>query len=226
MFAQEDERTQVKICGITNLPDARFVAGAQADFVGFIFHEDSPRYIKPAEAGAIINWLEGPRPVGVFVNKTTDEVNAIATQTGIELVQLHGNESPEYCQLIEKPIIKAISVGPEATPEELFNRVESYAPFVEYVLFDTGHKTLWGGTGEVFDWEVLKDLTNDLPFFLAGGISVDNVRAACRAVHPFAVDISSGVESEPGTKDFGKLSDLFEEMREIWKLQEMGELGN
>jgi len=109
----------VKICGITNLEDARFVSGALADYVGFIFYPDSPRYIEPAKAGAIINWLEGPEKVGVFVNQPLDDVQSIARQTGLDFVQLHGDESVEYCNLMDKPVIKVFHITPETTAGEL-----------------------------------------------------------------------------------------------------------
>jgi len=224
MFAREENRTRIKICGITNLQDARFVAGAMAEFVGFIFYEPSPRYIQPAEAGAIINWLEGPRPVGVFVNEGIDQVNETAMQTGIELIQLHGNETPGYCELIEKPVIKVIHIPEEARAEEIVKKVEQYMPYVEHLMFDTKTEKLWGGTGRTFDWNLLKDITGDIPFFLSGGLHAGNVREACRLVQPYAVDLSSGVEKKPGKKDFSKLNRFFEEMREVQKLQEMDDL--
>jgi phosphoribosylanthranilate isomerase len=98
MMNEEAYRTRVKICGLTNLEDARYVSGALADYLGFIFYEKSPRYIEPPKAGAIINWIEGPETVGVFVNQPLDDVNLIVRQTGIDLVQLHGTESPDYCR--------------------------------------------------------------------------------------------------------------------------------
>jgi len=224
MFADEDNRTRIKICGITSLEDARFVAGALADYMGFIFYEKSKRYIDPGQAGAIINWLEGPSYVGVFVNQPLDEVNDIARQTGLHYVQLHGEEKPEYCGLMEKPVIKAIHVGPDDSPDDLRERVESYLDVVEYLLFDTKNEEVWGGSGKTFDWSVIKDITDDFPFFLSGGLNADNIREACRKVSPYAVDLSSGVEMEPGVKDYNKIEQFFDEMREIWKQQEVGEL--
>lgn len=224
MFAREEDRTKIKICGITNLQDSRFVAGALADYIGFIFYEKSPRYIEPAQAGAIINWLEGPRPVGVFVNEDIENVNETAVQTGIELVQLHGNESPEYCSSIDKPVIKVVHVNNDTTPHDIEQQVADYLPHIEHILFDTKTDKLWGGTGKTFNWDLLKELTDEIPFFLSGGLNSQNVRQACQTVHPYAVDVSSGVEKEPGKKDFSKLNDFFEEMREVQSLQEMGNL--
>src|SRR5690625_7997261 len=101
------DRIEVKICGLTRLEDARFAAGALADYLGFIFYEKSPRFISPAKAGAIVNWLEGSETVGGFVNQPLDDVNMIARQTGIRMGQLHGRESPAYCRTVDRQVIKA-----------------------------------------------------------------------------------------------------------------------
>ncbi|HKK47282.1 MAG TPA: phosphoribosylanthranilate isomerase [Balneolaceae bacterium] len=224
MFADPEERTKVKICGVTSLQDARFVAGALAHYMGFIFYEDSPRYIDPAKVGAIINWLEGPKYVGVFVNQALDDVNMIGRQTGIDYVQLHGNENPDYCSLVDKPIIKAIHVSQDDTGSDLKKRVEPYWDHVEFLLFDTKVEGKWGGTGQSFDWSILDDVAGAVPYFLSGGLNAANVRSACELVHPYAVDVSSGLESKPGVKDYEKIENFMDEMREIWDKQEMGEL--
>ncbi len=224
MFADEEERTKVKICGLTSLEDARFAAGALANYLGFIFFEESPRYISHAEAGAIINWIEGPECVGVFVNQPMDDVNMIARQTGIDLVQLHGNESPEYCELIDKPVIKVIHVESGTSESDLKTAVEPYLSTVDYLMFDTKVEEKWGGTGKTFEWSLIKNVAEGKPIFLSGGLNVENIRRACREVSPYAVDLSSSLESEPGRKDFDKVEAFMEEMRDIWEEQEMGTL--
>lgn len=201
----DSSRTKVKICGITSLEDARFVAGALADYMGFIFYEDSPRHVTPAKAGAMINWIEGTQCVGVFVNQPLDDVNMIARQTGIDLVQLHGNENPDYCSLVDKPVIKAIHIKEGDSTSELNKRIEPYHDQVDYLLFDTKVDGKWGGTGQSFDWSILNEVTQGLPYFLSGGLNPDNIREACKQVKPYAVDVSSGLESEPGIKDFAKI---------------------
>jgi len=221
MFAEPENRTKVKICGLTTLEDARFVSGALADYLGFIFYPESPRYIEPAKAGAIINWLEGPGKVGVFVNQPLDDVNSIAKQTGIDYVQLHGNESPDYCALVEKPIIKAFHIEQDTDPSELISRIEPYLDQVEYLLFDTKSDTDWGGTGQIFDWNILDEISNDKPFFLSGGLNAKNVQDAIQTVQPYAVDLSSGLEESPGLKDFDKIELFFDKMRDIWEEQEL-----
>ncbi|WP_340103204.1 phosphoribosylanthranilate isomerase [Rhodohalobacter sp. 8-1] len=224
MFAEPENRTKVKICGITNLEDARFVSGALADYVGFIFYPNSPRFIEPAKAGAIINWLEGPEKVGIFVNQPLDDVKSIARQTGLDYVQLHGDESVEYCDLMEKPVIKVFHITPDTSAENLRTSIEPYIDSVEYLLFDTKQPDKWGGTGTSFDWNVLSDLKEIKPFFLSGGLKPENIRQAIKLARPYAIDLSSGVEESPGLKDFSKIEDLFDELRDIWDLQEMGEL--
>ena len=221
MFAEPEKRTKVKICGLTTLEDARFVSGALADYLGFIFYPESPRYIEPAKAGAIINWLEGPGKVGVFVNQPLDDVNSIAKQTGIDYVQLHGNESPDYCALVEKPIIKAFHIEKDTDPTELISRVESYLDRVDYLLFDTKSDTEWGGTGQTFNWNILDEITSDKPFFLSGGLNTKNVQDAIQTVQPYAIDLSSGLEESPGLKDFDKIELFFDKMRDIWEEQEL-----
>lgn len=221
MFADPENRTKVKICGITNLEDARFVSGALADFIGFIFYEKSPRFIEPAKAGAIINWLEGPGKVGVFVNQPLDDVNSIARQTGLDFVQLHGSESVEYCGLVEKPIIKVLHIDENTEPADLLKSCEEYETEVEYFLFDTKIDGKWGGTGKTFDWSVLNDVSEIKPFFLSGGLNNENIREAIETVSPFAVDLSSGLEESAGLKDFEKIEQFFDVMRDVWEDQEM-----
>lgn len=212
-----EDRTNVKICGITNLEDARFASGAMADYLGFVFYEGSPRHVTPAEAGAIRNWIEGVPCVGVFVNQPMDDVNMIARQTGVDLVQLHGTESPEYCSLVEKPVIKAIHVEAGTTAEELAGEAARYREVAEYLLFDTKMEGRWGGTGRAFDWSLLEEVSGELPWFLAGGLTPQNVAEACRTARPAAVDVSSGVEVEgrPGVKDYDKIDELMNQMRSL-----------
>lgn len=210
----EEDRIKVKICGITTLEDARFASGALADYLGFVFYEESPRYVEPARAGAIRNWIEGLQCVGVFVNQPLDDVNMIARQTGVDLVQLHGNETPAYCELVEKPVVKALHVDSEASAGSLSEEVRQYENTADYLLFDTKVEGAWGGTGQTFDWDLLKEVSGNLPFFLAGGITPDNVIEACEAAAPHAVDVSSGVEAgRPGIKDYDKIDELMNRMR-------------
>ncbi len=205
--------TKVKICGITQLHDARTAAVAGADFLGFIQYPESPRYIKPDVAKEIIEWVRGPEPVGVFVNETAETVNEICERVGFRLAQLHGHESPDVCAAIEVPVIKAIQVQHDASTEQVSAMVEPYLEVVDFVLLDTHHTSLWGGTGESFNWRVARELASKVDLFLAGGISAENVAEAIHTMRPYAVDLSSSVEESPGIKDLDKLDAFFEAFR-------------
>ncbi len=220
----EENRTKVKICGITKLEDARFASGALVDFLGFIFVENSPRYIKPEDAAEIIGWVEGPQCVGVFADKKPGEINAISLETGLHMVQLHGDETPEDCFNISLPVIKAFRVKPDMNSSDILEMIRPYRDVAEYFLFDAWDQDMLGGTGKTFDWNILREIGEDYPIILAGGIGPDNVRRAIKTVHPKAVDLSSKLELEPGIKDFDLIRDLMDEMQEIWELQELDEL--
>ena len=197
--------TKLKVCGITDLADARFLAGEGVDYLGFIQHEESPRYIAPENVGEMLEWLYGPKPVGVFVNKSARFVNETAETAGFELVQLHGTESPATCAEIERPVIKAIRVRHDAASDQLRALMEPYAEVVDYFLLDTHNSSTWGGTGESFNWRMARDLAGDFPIFLAGGIDADNVERAIHTMRPYAIDLSSSLESAPGQKSFDKI---------------------
>ncbi len=200
---------ELKICGITRLEDARFCAAAGAQYLGFIQYEGSPRYIRPKEAREIIEWLHGPKPVGVFVNEPPDVVNRVAEEAGFEYVQLHGTEPPEWCAEIDFPIIKAIHVVHDASAEQLRVLIDRYSEYAEHFLLDTHRTSLYGGTGESFNWRLARELSDDYSLFLAGGIDADNVEEAVQTIRPFAIDLSSSVESAPGIKSFEKLERFF-----------------
>lgn len=208
-------KLKTKICGITNLADARYVSGALVDYIGFILYEKSKRAITPAKVGAMTNWIDGPEKVGVFVNQSLDDVNMIARQSGLDIVQLHGDESPEYCSLVEKPVIKVFHIDQSTTAASLNKQIKRYRPLIDYVLFDTGSETQWGGTGQTFDWDILEELEFELPFFLSGGLNTENVGQAYQAIAPYAVDVCSGLEAKPGKKDFDRVNAFMDKCRAI-----------
>ena len=190
--------TRVKVCGITNLEDALAALDAGADLLGFNFYARSPRYVTPAGARKIIERLpEGTDCVGVFVNEPAPaEVERIARAAGLGAVQLHGDETPEYCQSLSGlTTIKALRVGADYTPES------AAAYDTDAVLLDAYVAGERGGTGHTFDW-TLATLTRErvTKLFLAGGLNPDNVAAAVAAVRPYAVDVCSGIETSPGRK--------------------------
>lgn len=204
-------RTRVKMCGTTRLEDALMAVDCGVDALGFIFYDKSPRYISPEKAVKIINQLPPfVDRVGVFVNAPIDELVAAAV-AGLSVLQLHGNESVEYCLDIHQKIpfcsiIKAFRVGAESRP----NHFTAYNGCVDAFLLDTYVSGASGGTGRIFDWSIIEQLRLQRPIILAGGLSPENVLAAITAVHPYAVDINSGVESQPGVKDHARLKKLLQ----------------
>lgn len=200
----------VKICGITRLEDARYCAGAGAAMLGFIQHPESPRYITPRDARPIIDWLYGLEAVGVFVNRSSDEINAAVEAAGFTMAQLHGTEAPEDCAALRVPVIKAFSVHHDASAEQLRALMEPYRDVVRYFLLDTHHTSLYGGTGESFNWRLARDLATEFPLILAGGLNAANIEEALSTIRPQGVDLSSSVEAAPGVKDFDKLADFFD----------------
>ena len=195
----------VKICGITNLEDARLAMNSGASALGFIFYDKSPRYILPETASQIAADLKGQVSfTGVFVNKTLDYIHAVKEEIGLNFIQLHGNESPEYCRTVQLPVIKVFRVAPD------FDAGIMKYYDVHAFLFDTYKKRKPGGTGDIFNWNIIFDLPTDTPIILSGGLSVENILDAINAVCPLAVDVNSGVESKPGIKDEKKMKALFD----------------
>ncbi len=190
--------TKIKICGLRRTRDALYANELKPDYIGFVFAPDRKRYITPEAALELKNILKPDiKSVGVFVNESPDTVKKIARSGVMDLIQLHGVESEEYIKALkqafpEKPVIKAFRIDGE---ESVNRALKSSADFI---LLDNGI----GGTGKAFDWSLIKNA--DRPFFLAGGLTADNIEEAVKKYKPFAVDISSGVESD-GVKDFEKM---------------------
>ncbi len=203
---------RVKICGITTVDDALSAVGAGADALGFVFFPRSPRYIAPDEAAGIIAQLPPfVQTVGLFVNEDADVVNRIADRCGLDLVQLHGDETPAYCDQVRRRILKAFRVQNLQSLEALGDyRVAGY-------LLDAWKKDAYGGTGHTFDWELAKGAAAHGPLVLAGGLDPGNVAEAVRRVRPYAVDVSSGVESAPGRKDRHKVQEFISRAKEAFR---------
>ena len=201
----------VKICGITNRADAAAACEAGADALGFNFYPRSPRYIEPEAAHEIIARVPpSVLTVGVFVNAgAPEELARLAARAGVAAVQLHGDETPEYCTALTGwQVIKALRVGPDFTPEQA-TRYPAHA-----ILLDAYSAHAHGGTGRVFDWVHARCTRELVPrLFLAGGLTAENVAAAVAAVEPYALDVCSGVESAPGRKDLAKLHAFMETAR-------------
>ena len=203
--------TLIKICGITNLEDARAAVEAGADALGFNFYRGSRRYIEPREARRIIEALPpGILSVGVFVNEDGPETLARkAREAGVALVQLHGEETPDYCRRLGGlRVVKALRVGSDFDPSS----AREYE--AEAILLDAFAPQERGGTGLCFDWSVARIVREHVPaLYLAGGLTPETVAEAIRLVEPFAVDVCSGVEKAPGRKDARRLRAFMEAAR-------------
>ncbi|NVO00130.1 MAG: phosphoribosylanthranilate isomerase [Geobacteraceae bacterium] len=194
---------KIKICGITNLEDARAAVDAGADALGFVFYDKSPRNINPALAAQIIAKLPPfIQTVGLFVNEETEKINWTADYCGIDVVQLHGDETPEDCLEVNRRVIKAFRIQNNISIEPL----KHYQ--VSGFLLDAWSPDAYGGTGRTFNWELAQAAKQYGPVILAGGLSPENIIEAITVVHPYAVDVSSGVESEPGKKDAAKVMEF------------------
>jgi len=196
-------RTRIKICGITRLEDALIAARLGVDAVGFVFYDKSPRYIEPAKAAAIIRQLPPfVSAVGLFVNPAQEFISGVLKTVPLGVLQLHGDESPEFCEAQRQRVLKAI---PVSGPADLVNARRYPCPLLLDAKAPAG---VYGGTGKTFDWSLLKGFDHDYPLTLAGGLDADNVSEAMAIRQWFAVDVSSGVESAPGIKDADKMRDF------------------
>ena len=201
--------TEIKICGITDLDDALAVCEAGADAVGFIFYPRSPRCVSPRQARGVISEL--PRTVakiGVFVNDDPERIEEIAGTCGLDFIQLHGGETPDYCHRFSASmLIKAFS--PRSADD--LKRLDDYS--VRAILVDAFAPGLYGGTGKTSNWELARAIGERCPLILSGGLNSANIEEAIASVSPDAVDINSGVESAPGKKDHSKISEIIEIIR-------------
>jgi len=204
--------TLIKICGITREIDAVRAAELGANFLGFIFVPSSRRFVEPEHAREIAAAVRermgerAPKLVGVFHDHGPDYIREITSLAALDLAQLHGNETEEDVAAVGLPVIKALHVG-DTLPDT------HAAPSAEWLLFDTYDERRAGGTGRRFDWSLLALYERTRPFFLSGGLTPENVVAGLTLVRPHAIDVASGVESEPGIKDHAKLEKLFERIR-------------
>ena len=200
--------TKVKICGITSLEDALVSVDAGADALGFVFFDKSPRNIEPEAAARIIAAVPPfVQVVGLFVNADLDFVNATADRCRLDIVQLHGDESPSYCQAVHRRVMKAFRVrGMESLVAMAQYRVSAY-------LLDAYSPDAFGGTGARFDWDCAVAAKSQGQIVLAGGLDPDNVASAVAKVAPYGVDVSSGVESSPGRKDPEKVRRFIREAK-------------
>lgn len=204
--------TAIKICGITRMEDARLALHLGVQYLGFIFSE-SPRRVSVLQAAGITRRLPGSiQKVGVFVDEDEACIRSIAAETGLDLIQLHGEEPPELCSRFELPVIKVI----RTSGENVFKKIESYK--TDLFLLEPYVPDQAGGTGKRADWKLARRIVDSFPdqrFILAGGLNPENVASAIRTVGPFAVDASSGLEDGPGVKNHHKIHNFVNNVRNL-----------
>jgi indole-3-glycerol phosphate synthase/phosphoribosylanthranilate isomerase/anthranilate synthase/indole-3-glycerol phosphate synthase/phosphoribosylanthranilate isomerase len=206
-----NESVQVKVCGLSTSDQILSASDAGVDLLGLMFYEQSSRYIQPQAAKEILKSFDddqmAPDTVGIFVNKEANFINDVVEHVGLHFVQLHGDESPEFCARIHRPVIKALRLNEKSHP----HLIETYLHTVWRILLDTP-SAKWGGSGKTHDWALARFIAQQTPLFLAGGLTPENVGEAIRQVHPWGVDVSSGVETH-GNKDIKKIQAFVENAR-------------
>ena len=199
----------IKVCGITQFKQLQQLEALNIDYAGLIFYKDSPRYMGDKISGKEIKQADFDiKKVGVFVNPSYSDLLDAIDEYGLDIVQLHGNETPEMCEELsaEVEVIKAFRI--EDTKIDIDKMVEPYDAVCDFYLFDTGGlKESFGGTGQQFDWNILKKAKIEKPFFLSGGIGPDDAQKVKAFKHPdfFSIDVNSKFETAPGVKDMGAL---------------------
>lgn len=206
---------RVKICGLTKVNQAQEIAHQGANSIGFICVKKSPRYIVPEKIQAISMALPNNiDKVGVFANHSLQEIIEIVETARLTSVQLHGAESPEFCDRLRQALaknielIKAFRIKNGASLQD----TERYSNRVDTLLLDAYHPQMLGGSGHTIDWQALKQFNPSLPWLLAGGLTPNNIQAALTSLKPDGIDLSSGVEHSPGDKDLTKVTQLFEQL--------------
>ncbi|HEX6481660.1 MAG TPA: bifunctional indole-3-glycerol-phosphate synthase TrpC/phosphoribosylanthranilate isomerase TrpF [Ktedonobacteraceae bacterium] len=213
-----NEGVQVKICGLRAPHHLHTAIEAGADMVGLMFYEPSPRYIEPHHAKELLDTIENlpaaPDVVGVFVNKEAHFINDVVEQVGLDFVQLHGSELPEFCQKIQRPVIKGLRLH----SRDDIGLIRAYRETTWRILLDTP-SSQWGGSGLTQNWSLARAVAEEMPVLLAGGLTPENIREAISQVRPWGVDVSSGVETS-GTKDEEKIRAFIQEVRNATDRQE------
>jgi len=212
---------ETKICGIKTPEALEAAIDGGAKYIGFVFYPESPRYLSPSEAFELTRYMPmGVKAVGVFVNPDDELLEKVVNQVPLDMIQLHGNESPERLAEIKEryglPIIKAIPIGEKKD----LTKIIPYRMIADFVLLDAKPPknvitTLPGGNGIAFDWHILSEISVPMPWFLSGGLNPSNVAEAIRTTKAHMLDVSSGIESRPGVKDLGLIKDFLLEVKRI-----------
>ena len=202
---------KVKFCGFTNQQDVDDAVNLGVDALGFIFYDKSPRYVSADVVQELVYFLPPfVTTVGVFVNHDLDFVNKVVKQCNLDFVQLHGDESPDYCMKVKGKIIKAVRVSSAAD----LTQIAKYQGLVSSIILDTKIDGVYGGTGKSFDWGIaLSAKQYDVPIILSGGVAAENLSKAIDIVNPYAIDLVSSIEAEPGKKDYNKMKEILDHVR-------------
>lgn len=208
---------KVKVCGLTNVDQIQELISLKTDFLGFIFYEKSPRFVLNHLSLDQISRIDHPGKVGVFVNETVENIAQSAEKASLNFIQLHGDEDDKFIEDLRiklsknTKVIKVFRVGTDL--ESLKFKIQNLIAHADYFLFDNDSHA-YGGTGTIFDWQMLNDLEIAEPYFLSGGISLENAHQISNIKNsPFALDINSKFEIEPGVKDVEKIKQLYEKLQ-------------
>jgi phosphoribosylanthranilate isomerase len=200
---------KIKVCGLKDPENIKAVAALGPDYMGFICYNLSPRFITGLPADITANLPSNISKTGVFVNESADVIDSLIATYGFDVIQLHGDESPEFSNSFKEKVTVFKAFGLDENFD--FSQLDNYLNNVDYFLFDTKTKG-YGGSGKTFDWAILNNYKLDVPFFLSGGISLDNLEEIKKISHPqfYGVDLNSRFETGPGIKDIGKLKQAFD----------------
>ena len=212
---------QLKVCGLTKIDQIQELISMNVDFLGFIFYEKSPRFVLNHLSLKEISEINHQGKVGVFVNESIKAIVEITTESQLDIIQLHGNENEKFILQLRQilgnniKIIKVIRIGNQSF-DELQKTINQQPSTVNYLLFDTDSKA-FGGTGKTFDWQILNEIEIPIPYFLSGGISLENIHQLSTINHqPLALDINSKFETEPGIKDLEKIKNFTQIVKKIY----------
>ena len=215
---------KIKICGITNASDARNAIELGADAIGLNFYSKSLRSVNATKAAELVSAArmspEGNKAkiVGVFVNECADTINELARSVGLDLVQLHGNESIDTVSMVNMDVIRVIRIMDQNFESVIQVARQWHQAGVKAVLLDAGNNTTYGGTGEQLNWDSIAALQIELPLLLAGGLKCDNVSQAIQVARPHGVDVASGIEKFPGSKDANLMRKFIENAKNAFSL--------
>ena len=212
---------QLKVCGLTKMDQIQELISLNTDFLGFIFYEKSPRFVLNHLSLEEISEINHQGKVGVFVNETVEKISEISEKAKLSFIQLHGDEDEKFILQLRQilgnniKIIKVIRIGNQSF-DELQKTINQQPSTVNYLLFDTDSKT-FGGTGKTFDWQILNEIEIPIPYFLSGGISLENIHQRSTINHqPLALDINSKFEIEPGSKNLEKIKNFTQIVKKIY----------